>query len=1847
MEQLIRQRYTMNNQARDSLSTAKVKTKFRHSTRENITPLPGSNQFGDEKDSDEPEDVRNQNLIGRDEEEQSIFDNDHELHKTSKVDEDNYNYNNNDISYSSNKNGYMKPNANIILNVPTEPSPTLQQNKRSPNTNSTFNQIIAISNDRLTPLKKPDDYLTTGKILSESNKTNNRETVLPSPTSRSAVINNGPIRRVIDDLDNPQMRTNWLVDEKYGHQNVQDLSSAAITPTLENRQKHYHYERAQEQEQQQIVFIAFGFAVFLLIALAVYNWFHKRRRNEIRSSTKYGDLFDSLPLFPSNCGKVCASSKIKTKEGTRNGSNDSDGSEEMRGFVNSQAKNHGCGTKNKSKGSQLVGRVLPNKTAASEQETEIGEGRLLEEEIQELRNDTTIQQDHPSQETKNTKSSIEIIDENENDEKRLRTMVILRRKIVNHPLIISARSSAKPRVKLIRANVRKFIDDEAADMRNGKRELTLMEALENRFKNLLSTALNIGRKSSNNSAGRTVFNEKLDKKIDQEEGKLQQREIEMDNLENILKPAQHQQQESQVLSVEIHSSNKSENDRNDDQCNTEALQGEGGPNFLLPNQINRKLSPFSVDGLNDAYSSLSACSLFSSSPVDAQQMAQTCACFLPNSYGFNNNIRPGGLAAMQFKKGLDSNSATKNPQTNDNDISRCKSQGHSSISPAQANYNRPCCSASPLAIAQVGLENHQVNNITETASCCRLPSTYHHHNQPHQAQIQPQYHNLHYDQISKRLQNTITNNRSSGIQCHNSARKPSHDDCERSSCNLLPDGSQHISIHDQATASISQYPLDSKKCINHIQRQYENYYDDEQEDAYRRLTASIGMEFGLGFNADTYHHHHRHVPIDTITTSPATAKGYNYNMQPVGVGNRFNHFELDRYSACYNSGQSQLELGLANHMNLHSQFLGSYQGCKCCVNKDPMQSEMKSQQSMQHQQFSQQFAPIMPLDNPCQYLFRSNGGSAGELLSSTSTSTSFGGSDGGFAAAATAATSSNSRQVCHYPSCICQSNEINTFAPQVSMSILVQQPSIGTPPPPPPPQPTSIDEQQLTTKAAANLDESVASSDLKGVTNGDEKSCSIDKESACIGEGPKDNKSLKVQSATKLSASVTTDEASHGTVNKQVSDKIQQFLLKKNIKQSYKPSPRWIHRRRYSQKTQSDMVSEFSQRNSPSTRVARRMSIAGDHVTQSTFGESTNQAFLHRDALLDGDGSPREAAPLASKMASNLQHRSSVVSEGGWNLSGFKPSRPSQQTQQQQQQYQQQPFYNQYKPFGPPYNQHRPSEPSLFDNHHSFSCVTGVGDLNGKSNCSSSGGSSSGIGISGSTCANTPTSTFPNSSFAATPAKFGTEFFTEFPPFNQDRDKAQSAIAYNIQLQNFQLLQQQQQQYQQLIQQHNDQCNYFRDRINHKGKATNIWPPSKYNKNEIATCPSRKFSLPVQLESQVAERVSPNKARLLFKENLQRDDSANISLSSSTQNQVKNTINESIGARQVLSHLDSPTCAINNSSMNSNRLNGLNRILDRRMSSQTITRQSSFWLEDNSVDSILSLATTSGGLNEPDGSQMDVNQSWFLQDQEEKPIQNNSDCTAMANQTSVTAEEDLEDQDVQHSKNSNRPSNSSLILSADSIESVKQKPITMPDQDNDSDVRSSENKNNDNKSFQVGNKEWSSSSNSTLSTGKERRLKTSFAHMRNRLSSSTSTSSTTSSPSPDFSKPSERILGLASKSSSISKRHMFGKLRSRRYPRLVSSTGSGGEASSSGRHPMIALHQNSAPDGRLGKNEFSSQEKEENSTKIGGSTVRSRQDTDSNSVTDKSSQSCSQDNDPDIDGLLAERPISDVNSESL
>lgn len=136
-------------------------------------------------------------------------------------------------------------------------------------------------------------------------------------------------------------------------------------------------------------------------------------------------------------------------------------------------------------------------------------------------------------------------------------------------------------------------------------------------------------------------------------------------------------------------------------------------------------------------------------------------------------------------------------------LARSKSQTSQSYCPTEpmsqllttspANI-RPCCSVSPSAMAR-----HDTS-----------PSSAHHHNQ----QAHQQHHKLHQ-------------------HCHN----------------------HHAHLHNQPDSSLCRPfvgPNVNRGTVfcgkDRAKHHYENYYDDEQEDAYRRLTASIGAQFGLAID---------------------------------------------------------------------------------------------------------------------------------------------------------------------------------------------------------------------------------------------------------------------------------------------------------------------------------------------------------------------------------------------------------------------------------------------------------------------------------------------------------------------------------------------------------------------------------------------------------------------------------------------------------------------------------------------------------------------------------------------------------------------------------------------------------------------------------------------------------------------------------------------------------------------------------------------------------------------------------------------------------------------------------------
>lgn len=188
------------------------------------------------------------------------------------------------------------------------------------------------------------------------------------------------------------------------------------------------------------------------------------------------------------------------------------------------------------------------------------------------------------------------------------------------------------------------------------------------------------------------------------------------------------------------------------------------------------------------------------------------------------------------------------------------------------------------------------------------------------------------------------------------------------------------------------------------------------------------------------------------------------------------------------------------------------------------------------------------------------------------------------------------------------------------------------------------------------------------------------------------------------------------------------------------------------------------------------------------------------------------------------------------------------------------------------------------------------------SNYSSSAGSSSGLGFSGSQCLNTPTTgAFPFGSFAVN---------KPFCDFLVGDRLAQT--------------------------QHNPLAGQTQPAAWHLANTNNFQTPECSAQNVLSPTTGRKFSLPVQLESKAAcHLMPPNKSNLLF--GPQRDDVSSkptaalcrpLQTFNVTHGQSFSQPSESLG-HKIISSLS------------------IQKSLEQtRRSSQTIIRQSSFWLED-------------------------------------------------------------------------------------------------------------------------------------------------------------------------------------------------------------------------------------------------------------------------------------------------------------
>lgn len=1401
--------------------------------------------------------------------------------------------------------------------------------------------------------------------------------------------------------------------------------------------------------QQLLILTFFGgiasFLLFLLLALILYNWFFsKRKRRQVN-----GKWWSARwPIF-----RIDKSHQhVPTCE-------DSPGK-----MSSNLVEDFGCVSGERV---QLVERrpiIKDGEKAVRNQGEAAGEHLLSSSPVDdehEIISEICLETGFEGKTERNAARS-------RTDEKRSSTMVILKRRLAKNSFFLSGR----PKVRLIGECMRKFIDDEAKEMHARKRT-TVPAAAALSWRDRLPIYLGGSRKGTDNQEADVrelaYDTDPTTNKCEQDENRIATGgSVELDGSTESMSERMSKQGDAGVEAADEQAGDYS-NEAPATTSSSSQQQDLGQKQLLGLGEQAKYLQSPTI--LNDTCSSTS---LFTPSPVVAADSS--------NQASQTNSSSPWPCNPLDWQQ-LQSRTAQKdlfgirNECSDINDCLRSKSHENTPIqcynSSSGAQVCRPCCaSASPSVLNQQRDSPEQI--------CCQ------------------QQQQLTYQATS------------------NYNQKPRVIDHMQLGTNPT---SYPNPNHLQSSAVSDKYSLNGFRSLsNHLRRQYENYYDDEQGDAYRRLTANIGMDFDMGYD----HRHHHHHSINAL----------NYcNVKDAAHLNGLLHMAPGCEAAACSQHLQPGQLG-EQHPLLVPPSLGVHQAnaladqihpqpqrfpprshqetCLCCQPRNPTSyasnpmsvaqtCDVPDRSPFYHGQRQRSCSDQqqMPVPNTAGYLFK-DGGSAGELLTS-SASTSLGGSDSGFMASSQVI-SNNMRQpaICSNPLCACQvgGSALAAQMPQKSqqvggppMSILIQQPSIATPPPSH--QSIDIDAGSLTSdKTRLNLagKPTAASGDNNAKQDGDRQ---------------------VVQSDSSSNSFIKNSHGSLGVIGSGPLPSGSKSTSPTTIR------PRWKHRRNQLNQRQRTDLGSYGVSHS-SNLILRRVSIAGDQLSVRAMPSPIN--------LRDTPPSP---VPNQQQQSTLFQHRASVASEGGW-LQEYHASNTHQLrfNPNQHPPYHHHSFNQHHRHSEVPQidHSHRPSDASLYD---SQSCAV-------KSNYSSSGGSSSGIGISGSTCAtNTPTTaSFPYSSFA-TNFKID-QFANDELATRLNLSSAQAAVlCSSYPMQHF-------------------ANNPYQPDIGQMAIAQKLitdssTPPNGY---QMASCASRKYSLPVQLESQSSERLSPTHRanRLLFEKNLQRVDSVNLSSSQQSHRLHGLQSGRTLPGSVVAAHPGGQQQLENYGQRSEQR-----RLFESRRSSQTITRQSSFWLEDDSADSIFSLATSGiAGLQSDDGSQMDVNNLQLEErDGHDRP----------------TAEPD---EPTQRRSSHQRPSLSSLVTSGDSIESVKQRPTTISAAANEA--------NEPNNSMPAtdgapqmdlgGGSRMNTSSQSKQSGATEKRSsqpsKAGIAHLRNRLSSSSITSSTTSSPSPDSSRPSDRVLGIAPKSSSISKRHTYGKLRTgRRHSRLASCSGTNNDANRS------------------------------------------------------------------------------------
>lgn len=216
--------------------------------------------------------------------------------------------------------------------------------------------------------------------------------------------------------------------------------------------------------------------------------------------------------------------------------------------------------------------------------------------------------------------------------------------------------------------------------------------------------------------------------------------------------------------------------------------------------------------------------------------------------------------------------------------------------------------------------------------------------------------------------------------------------------------------------------------------------------------------------------------------------------------------------------------------------------------------------------------------------------------------------------------------------------------------------------------------------------------------------------------------------------------------------------------------------------------------------------------------------------------------------------------------------------------------------------------------------------------CSSSGGSSSGIGVSGSACTNTPTSIHP----VLTNFGYSEVRSSNWPDFCGPSGSMMGQTFLDSSAEFSQLSQILPQSRHQTLQGPHDSTYLSPRRSIHQTNPL-------HNQLDVRGIASRKFSLPIKLDREASDHLNAvdrgHRSEFIFSKDSDQ---------SPSQYNVQASLKSEIDSGR---HMQPPSSQFHKDKQRDSIAPDES---SSRRSSQTITRQSSFWLEDGSFDSILS-----------------------------------------------------------------------------------------------------------------------------------------------------------------------------------------------------------------------------------------------------------------------------------------------------